>query len=123
MNDATNRAAVAAAYRNLGDLVSDATLMPTWSPDGSCAGFVSGSREQRQAWRVDLATGKKTPLLDVAVLRKALLAATGVTPAGQGVPFEHFAFITPGMIAFAVGADRFTYDIASGLAFLAPAPN
>jgi dipeptidyl-peptidase-4 len=116
-------AAVAAAYKNLGALISDASPMPTWSPDGSAVGFVSGPKEQRQAWRIDLSSGEKTPLLDVAVLRRALLAATGMTPAGQGVPFEHFAFIAPTMIAFALGTDRITYDISSGTAFVAPPPN
>jgi dipeptidyl-peptidase-4 len=110
------------AYKDLSALISDATLMPAWSPDGTCMGFTSGSGEQRQAWRVDLASGEKSALLDVPALREALRKATGVTPAGKGVPFEHFAFITPTMIAFSVGADRFTYDLASGLAFVAPAP-
>jgi dipeptidyl-peptidase-4 len=121
MSEAVGRQAVVAAYKDLAGLIGDASLMPSWSPDGSSVAFVSGSREQRQAWRVDLASGKKTPLLDVAVLRKALLDATGVTPAGTGIPFEHFGFVTPTLIGFAMGADRITYDLASGRAFRAPA--
>ncbi len=120
MGAANSRNAVVMAYNDLGTLISDASLMPSWSPDGSALGFVSGPRDQRQAWRVDLATGKKSPLLDVAVLRQALLDASGLTPPGKGVPFEHFAFIAPNMIAFAVGSDRFSYDIAGGRAYLAP---
>ena len=120
VNGAVN-SGVIAAYKDLSALISDTTVMPAWSPDGSCLGFTSGSKEQRQAWKVDLSSGQKSPLLDVAALRKALFDASGVTPAGQGVPFEHFAFITPSMIAFAVGADRFSYDIPSASAFLAPA--
>ncbi len=122
MTDAVSRHAAASAYKDLSKLISDASVMPTWSPDGSALGFVSGPREERQAWRVDLTTGEKTQLLDVAMLRRALFDATGVTPAGKGVPFEHFAFITPAMIAFAVGADRFTYDVIAGRASLAPSP-
>ncbi|MGH8504857.1 MAG: DPP IV N-terminal domain-containing protein [Stenotrophobium sp.] len=121
MSEVRSGDAVVAAYKDIAALIIDASVMPMWSPDGSALGFASGPREQRQAWRVDLATGKKAPLLDVAVLRQALLDATGVTPAGKGVPFEHFAFIAPTMIAFSVGADRFSYDIAGGSAFLAPA--
>jgi len=123
MSEAIDGAAVAAAYKNLGGLIGDSSLMPAWSPDGSCLGFVAGPREQRQAWRVDLASGEKSPLLDVAALRKALLEASGLTPAGQGVPFEHFAFIAPTMIAFAVGADQFTYDIPGARAYPVPAPS
>lgn len=123
MSEAGKRAAVAAAYKDLGALISDASVMPAWSPDGSAMGFVSGPKEQRQAWRVDLASGQKSPLLDVAALRQALFDATGMTPAGKGIPFEHFAFVAPNMIAFALGADRISYDMASGRAFLAPAPN
>lgn len=123
MSNANHNAAVAAAYKDLSALVADANVMPAWSPDGSCMGYTTGPKDQRQGWRVDLASGEKTPLLDIPTLRKALASAGGMTPPGQGLPFEHFGFLTPTMIAFAVGADRFTYDIPSGLAFPIPAPS
>lgn len=123
MDASSSTAAVAAAYKDFGALIADANVMPTWSPDGSCAGFVTGPRDRRQAWRVDLATGAKTPLVDVATLRQAVFNATGVTPPGQGVPFEHFAFLAPTLIFFAIGADKFTYDLTHNLAILAPAPS
>ena len=91
------------AYSRMNELVGDARLMPAWSPDGATLAFVSGPAEQRQVWRVDLKTGKKTPLCDVDSLRKAIKDATGITPPGQGVPFAHFGFAAPHIIAFAVG--------------------
>lgn len=111
------------AYKDLAPLVTDASLFPAWSPEGSALAFVSGPANQRQIWRVDLATGEKTPLCDVKRLRDAIAAATGVTPPGEGVPFAHFAYAAPNMIGFAVGADRMVYDLASGHAMLPPAPS
>src|SRR5262249_40970468 len=70
----------------------------------------------------DLDTGKKTELCDAAKLRAAIKQATGETPAGQGMPFAHFAFVGPNMIAFAVGADQLTLDLSSYEAQVAPKP-
>src|SRR5215470_12712368 len=103
-------------FQNFRELVVDTSVTPVWAPDGSCVGFVSGAPDQRQAWRVDLSSGKKMPLADVAKLRNEIFRATGVTPPGQGVPFEHFAFVGPQTIAFAVAQDRLTYDLQTGVA-------
>lgn len=72
------------AYADLSELVSDTMLMPAWSPDGTTLGFVSGPADDRKAWRVDLTTGAKAPLCDIATLREAIRRATGVTPPGTG---------------------------------------
>ncbi|HKY91550.1 MAG TPA: DPP IV N-terminal domain-containing protein [Nevskiaceae bacterium] len=111
------------AYRNLPALVRDANLVPAWSFDGKTLGFVSGPADERQAWQVDLETGRKTPLLDTQRLRDALKAATGTTPPGRGVPFDAFGYAGPNLIAFAVGIDRFLLDLGSGIAMRPPPPN
>lgn len=111
------------AYKDLPALVQDSTLMPAWSPDGRTLGFATGSVEQRQAWRIDLASGEKTPLFDVARLREAVRAATGTTPAGQGAPFAHFGFAGPNSIAFAVGADQLVVDLDDYSVIKAPTPS
>jgi YD repeat-containing protein len=111
------------AYGDLSSLVTDAMLIPAWSPDGKSLGFVTGQAENRQAWRVDLETGKKAELFDNARLRAAVKQATGETPAGQGAPFAHFAFIGPDAIAFAVGADQLTLDLISYEVQVAPKPS
>ncbi|NGY03285.1 S9 family peptidase [Solimonas terrae] len=116
-------AAVLEAYRDLPKLVRDANLIPAWSSDGKTLGFVAGAPDARQAWRVDLTSGDKTPLLDVQRVRDALKAATGVTPPGAGLPFEAFGFVGPDMIAFAIGADRFMLDLNRFLVIRPPAPN
>lgn len=115
--------AVLAAYRNLSKLVADAALVPVWNPDGKSFAFLAGPADKRQAWRVDLATGEKTRLVDPARLREALKAATDLTPPGQGIPFEHFVFLTPTRIAFALGTDRLTLDLDTLRATLQPPPS
>src|SRR6478672_2141378 len=103
--------AVFEAYKNLGDLIEDASLMPAWSPDGKTLGFLSGSPEERTGWRVDLATGRREALFDIPKLREACKAATGVTPPGRGVPFAYFGFTGPNSISFAVGTDQVILDL------------
>src|SRR5687768_9742165 len=110
-------------FRNMGELVRDASIVPAWAPDGSALGFVAGPAEHRLAWKVDLATGKKSPLVDVEQLRRAIRAATGVTPPGQGVPFEYFSFTSPTAIFFAVGPDRVALDLVSNQVSKIPAPS
>ncbi|MFD4640035.1 DPP IV N-terminal domain-containing protein [Lentzea sp. NPDC058436] len=116
-------ATVHAAYSDLPKLVRDAGLLPAWSLDGKTLGFVSGSPDDRQAWSVDLATGNTSPLLDVERLRAALKAATGVTPAGTGVPFEAFGFAGPHLIAFMIGADSFVVDLETYSVIRPPQPS
>lgn len=111
------------AYGDLSSLVTDAMIMPAWSLDGKSLAFVGGQPDDRKAWRVDLQTGKKTELFDVARLRAAVKDATGETPAGQGAPFAHFAFVGPNTIAFAVGADQMTADLDSYVVNVAPKPS
>jgi dipeptidyl aminopeptidase/acylaminoacyl peptidase len=110
-------------YKNFAQLVRDASLVPAWLPDGSAFAFISGPANNREAWRVDLGSGKKTALFDLPRLREAIATATGVTPPGQGVPFEHLAFVGPQAISFAVGTDRLTLDLASYGAVKLPAPS
>lgn len=108
------------AYKDPSELVSDAMLIPAWSPDGKSLGFLAGPAESRQGWRVDLASGVKSALFDPAKLRAAVREATGVTPEGQGAPFAQFSFAGPNSIAFAVGADQLTVDLDSYKAVRAP---
>jgi hypothetical protein len=65
------------------NLIRDETLVPAWAHDGVSFGFLSGPADQRIAWRVDLSSGAKTPLLDVVKARKSIAAATGVAPPGM----------------------------------------
>ena len=104
------------------ELVDLERLIPAWTLDGAALAFVDGPADDRTAWRVDLATGEKTVLVDVEKARVAIAAATGETPPGQGLPFQFFAFAGPSMIAFQIGADSLTLDLESMTAFKAPAP-
>src|SRR5262245_47312946 len=101
------------AYKNLGDLIEDASVVPAWSPDGKALGYLSGSPEERTGWRVDLATGRRDALFDIAKLREACKAATGVTPPGRGVPFPYFGFTSPNSISFTIGTDQVILDLDS----------
>jgi len=111
------------AYKNLGELVIDAVLLPAWSPDGKSLGFLTGPADRREGWRVDLETGKKAALFDIVRLRAAIKQATGMTPPGEGVPFAQFGFAGVNTIAFAVDADQVTLDLDSYEARKVPPPS
>jgi dipeptidyl aminopeptidase/acylaminoacyl peptidase len=97
----------------LGTLMTGGRIEPTWSPDGTTLGFVEGDPDERVAWRVDLATGERSPLLDVEKARLAIAVATGETPPGRGVPFAGFAFTSDDEIRFDVGGTPLTLDLTS----------
>lgn len=98
----------------MADLVTGTVLMPAWSPGGGVVGFVDGPPDERQAWRVDLTSGEKTSLIDAQWLRTKLSAVTGETPAGRGIPFAGFAYLTPSLITFGVGERVLTLDLDTG---------
>ncbi|MEU9886718.1 DPP IV N-terminal domain-containing protein [Sphaerisporangium sp. NPDC051011] len=88
---------------------------PAWSPDGKSLAFVEGPADERAGWLVDLATGDKKPLFpDVPALRAAILAATGETPPGRGLPFAYVGFAGPRLLATMVGACQLLVDLDSG---------
>jgi len=111
------------AYKNLPELVYDATLTPAWSPDAKSLGFLTGPAESRQGWRVDLESGAKSALFDAGKLRAAIKETTGLTPEGQGAPFAQFSFAGPNSIAFAMGADQLVLDLDTYRAVRAPRPS
>lgn len=102
-------------------LTTGAQLIPAWSPDGTAMAFIDGSPDDRQGWLVDLATGERSGLLDVQKLRESLRAATGETPAGQGLPFAHLAFVGPRTVMAQVGSHRVTIDLTTAEATVVPA--
>jgi dipeptidyl aminopeptidase/acylaminoacyl peptidase len=99
--------------RDLGGLISGGNVDPAWSPDARTLGFVDGPAEHRTAWRVDLATGERTPLLEVEKARLAISVATGETPPGQGVPFARFAFAADDEIRFDVAGTTVSLNLTS----------
>lgn len=123
MTDPRTDAAFKAYLTDLGELISGARLVPAWTPDGQALAFAEGPADQRRAWRVDLATGEKTPLLDIPKAREALTRALGYTPPGQGAPFEHFGFAGPSTIAAQIGTDQVSLDLETYSAAKSPAPS
>ncbi|MBB4688728.1 S9 family peptidase [Amycolatopsis jiangsuensis] len=105
-----------------GELVTGGAILPAWSPDGKALAFLDGTPENRTGRLVDLESGENRPLFaDVAVLRDAVRAATGQTPPGRGVPFEHIGFAGPRTLVAVVGTARLTVDLDSGEVVKLPA--
>ncbi|GAA3568035.1 DPP IV N-terminal domain-containing protein [Amycolatopsis ultiminotia] len=95
--------------------VTGGAILPAWSPDGKWLAFLEGTAEERTGRLVDLESGRTEPLVaDVAALRKAVRAATGQTPAGTGLPFEHIGFAGPRQLSAMVGSATVTVDLDSG---------
>ncbi|USX53810.1 DPP IV N-terminal domain-containing protein [Lentzea sp. HUAS12] len=99
----------------LDGLVTGGTILPAWSPDGRSLAFLDGTAEERTGRLVDLESGESTPLVaDVQVLREEVQKATGRSPAGRGLPFDHIAFTGPRTLLGVVGRDRVTLDLDTG---------
>ncbi|OZM70631.1 peptidase S9 [Amycolatopsis antarctica] len=99
----------------LDDFVTGGAVLPAWSPDGKSLAFLEGTAEERTGRLVDLESGRGEPLVaDVGALRAAVRAATGQTPAGKGIPFDHIGFTGPRQLAAVVGSSRVTVDLDSG---------
>ncbi|MBP2367500.1 S9 family peptidase [Pseudonocardia parietis] len=58
---------------------------------------------------------------DVQVLRERVGEATGQTPAGRGLPFDHVGFVAPRLLATAVGSTRVTLHLDTGAVTAVPA--
>ena len=95
-------------------LVTGGTVVPVWSPDGSTLAYVDGPADDRRGWRVDLGTGERSELVDVAAARAAIRARTGETPPGRGLPFASFRFVSDRVIAFRSGDAALTLDLDTG---------
>lgn len=108
-------------FDDFGSLVSGGELVPAWSPDGKTLAFVDGPADERQGWLVDVATGEKTPLVDVPAVRASIREATGETPSGRGLPFEQLAFTGPRAVAVQVGAHNVMIDLDTAAATKVPA--
>ncbi|HEY1366854.1 MAG TPA: alpha/beta fold hydrolase [Gaiellaceae bacterium] len=95
-------------------LVIGGTVVPAWSPDGSTLAYVDGPVDDRRAWRVDVSTGERSGLVDVASARTAIRACTGETPPGRGLPFAALRFVSDHVIAFLVGDAALTLHLDTG---------
>ncbi|ANY09392.1 S9 family peptidase [Pseudonocardia sp. HH130630-07] len=103
-------------------LVSGGVVAPVWSPDGTELAFLDGDADHRTGTRVDLASGTVRDLCpDVAAVRALVREATGVTPAGRGLPFDHIVYAAPGRLLAGVGAARVTLDLDDGTVTAVPA--
>ncbi|SEP47036.1 S9 family peptidase [Amycolatopsis saalfeldensis] len=99
----------------LGAFVTGGAIIPAWSPDGKSLAFLDGTPEERGGRLIDLESGESRPLVaDVAALREAVRTATGRTPAGRGLPFDHVGFTGPRSLAAVVGSAQVTVDLDSG---------
>ena len=84
LGDLARRLRIFDLYRcGLDRLVTGGRVVPAWTSGGSVLGFVDGPPDARIAWRVDVSTGERTPLVDVEKARGAIAEATGQTPPGQ----------------------------------------
>jgi pimeloyl-ACP methyl ester carboxylesterase len=75
-----------------------------WSPDEKSLMWISGSPDDLRAMAVDIASGERRELLDASRMRDAIKAITGATPAGRGLPFDNFRYLSASVGLVEVGA-------------------
>lgn len=94
---------------SLRSLVRGGEVVPTWMPDNAFFFYATGGPHDIEVWKVDPASGERTPLFDVADLRARLTEITGYEPAGRGVPTKMIAPIGPGVVCLTI--DMKMYDV------------
>lgn len=101
------------AYLDFDNLVRGGRVVPGWIPGGTSLWYAEGGPNDRVLQRVELATGRKAPLLDAERLRRALVEQLGDEPAGRGVPFAQVAFTAPQQLRFELEGDSWQLDLAT----------
>jgi dipeptidyl aminopeptidase/acylaminoacyl peptidase len=104
-------------------MVQGGRIEPVWTPDGSALAYVDGHPDLRSAWRVDLESGEKRPLIDVERARAAVAEALSLTPPGKGVPFSSFEFAAPEAIRFEVCGSELTLGLSDYSVVKTPFPS
>ncbi|MFN7799233.1 DPP IV N-terminal domain-containing protein [Gemmatimonas sp.] len=107
------RRAVYDAYLDFDQLVQGGRVVPGWIPGGTSLWYAGGGPNDRVLQRVELATGRTTPLLDAERLRRALVERLGHEPAGRGVPFAQVVFTAPQQLRFELEGDNWQLDLVT----------
>ena len=92
----SKREAMYYRYLEFPSLVKGGSIEPHWLADGSSFWYAEGAPENTVIYKVDPKTNTKTPLFDIARLRKALTPLLGNEPPFKGLPFEQFTFVDEG---------------------------
>jgi hypothetical protein len=83
-------------YLDLRSYVNSGKVEPHWMADGSSFWYAEGAPANTIIWKVDPKTNTKTPLFDIARLRKELTSLLGHESPYQGLPFDTFTFVDEG---------------------------
>ena len=75
-------------YLELDSYVKGGSIDPHWMADGSSFCYAEGAPANTIIWKVDPRANTKTPLFDIARLRKKLTTVLEHEPPYQGVPFD-----------------------------------
>ena len=106
--------------------VHGGTVEPHWMADGTSFWYAGGELDDIAIYRVN--RDQKTPLFDLARLRKSLAAILGHEPPYRGVPFREMTLDErAGFASFQVDGKRFrvqldTYEVTPDVTKPEPAP-
>jgi dipeptidyl aminopeptidase/acylaminoacyl peptidase len=111
------------AYLGFDHLVAGWRVVPGWIPGGTSLWYAEGGPQDRVLHRVELATGRTSPLLDVERLRRALIERLGYEPAGRGVPFAQVAFAGAQQLRFELEGDTWQLELGTYALTRLPRPS
>ena len=99
------------AYLTRNKLISGGAIKPHWSVDGLNFWYADGAPYNTVIYQVDVISGDKKSMFDIARLRAAITDATGYESPYKGLPFDSIELVKDDKVEFVLEGDRWRLDL------------